>query len=352
MLINEPVFQDDYRPRRLLHRDAEQDVLAQAFNSAFNGECAEDVLLWGPQGVGKTVVSNHVLNRLDRSGEIQYTTVRCLGKSTAGIVRATLTELGKDVPANTPEFDLCLHLQEAVNKPTIVVLDEADDVPSTEALSRLWDIPLISVVVICHDRERWLSRLNVDEQRPWHDAVDLHLDRYAPDELADILEPRAEKGLRSGAVDRNVLEEIADEAAGSARRAIVTLRSAAEVGVERGHEQIRKEDVPAGLERGQHRMRKAHLASLPMHHHVLYELIREAGEINGETLHDHYDAVADSVYAGETQVPVGKRMRRYHLNKLEEYDLIEQDDERYRILDAKITSSLSIDIPTANRGDL
>ncbi len=349
MLVNEAVFQDDYRPRRLLHRDAEQDLLAQAFDSAHNGERAKDVLLWGPQGVGKTVLSNHVLDRLDGCAEIQYATVRCLGKSTAGIVRATLAELGEDVPANTPEFDLCLRLQELVDEPTVVVLDEADDVPTTNALARLWDVPLISVVVICHDRERWLSRLDIDEQHCWHDAVDLHLDRYAPDELADILEPRAEKGLRSGTVDRGVLEEIADEAAGSARRAIVTLQSAAEVAVERGHERIRGADVPAGLERGQRRMRKAHLASLPMHHHVLYELIRQAGEIDGETLHDRYDAVADSVYAGETQVPVGKRMRRYHLDKLEEYDLIEQDDKRYRVRDADVISSLNVEISTPNR---
>lgn len=341
MLVNEAVFQDDYRPRRLLHRDAEQGHLAQAFEPALEGKRAEDVLLWGPQGVGKTVLSRHVLDRLDRKADIQYATVRCLGESTAGIVRETLASLGVDLPANTPEFDLCLRLRDLVDEPTIVVLDEADDVPTTEALSRLWDIPLVSVVVICHDRERWLSRLDIDEQRSWHDAVDLRLERYGTGELADILEPRAEKGLRSGAADRDVLEEIADEAAGSARRAIVTLRSAAEVAVERGHECIRDEDVPAGLERGQRRMRQAHLASLPMHHHVLYELIRQAGEIEGETLHDRYDAVADSVYAGETQVPVGKRMRRYHLDKLEEYDLIEQEGT-YSVLDPSVKSPLEI----------
>jgi Cdc6-like AAA superfamily ATPase len=41
------------------------------------------------------------------------------------------------------------------------------------------------------------------------------------------------------------------------------------------------------------------------------------------------------------------------LDELEEYDLIEQDDEddgRYRVLDADVSSSLNVDIPTPNRG--
>jgi cell division control protein 6 len=353
MITDAAVFTEDYCPQNLLHRDTEQDQLARAFEPAFTGDRASDALIHGPQGVGKTLLTNHLLDRLDARAGIQYATVRSLGKSAAGIFRATLQELGVDIAQNTPRHDLAVHLRERVDEPTVVVLDEADDVPATDALAHLWDVPLLSVVVICHDRERWLSRLDVDEQRCWHDAVDLHLNRYSPGELADILEPRAEKGLRSGAVDREVLEEIADEAAGSARRAIVMLQSAAEVAVEREHERIRDGDVPAGLERGQHRMRKAHLASLSMHHHVLYELIRRAGEIDGEVLHDRYEDVADSVYAGETQVPVGKRMRRYHLDKLEEYDLIEQDDEddgRYRVLDADVSSSLNVDIPTPNRG--
>ncbi len=44
----------------------------------------------------------------------------------------------------------------------IVVLDEADGLPSTDALNRLVDVENLSVVVICHDPDEWLPVLTGD----------------------------------------------------------------------------------------------------------------------------------------------------------------------------------------------
>lgn len=347
MITDAAVFEDDYRPRQLLHRDAEQEQLARAFEPALQGDRAHDILVHGPQGVGKTVLVNHILERLDRHVGIKFVTVRCLGKTTAGIVRATLQELGIDKPVNTPQHDLCVHLREFVDEPTVVVLDEADDVPDTEALSRLWDVPDISVVVICHDHDRWLSRLDVPERRQWHTGVELGLERYAPADLADILGPRARKGLEPGTVGRDQLETIADRAAGNARTGIQTLHASARVATERRQRKILDEDIPEGYERALRWMREANLASLPFHHHVLYELVRAAGEIDGETLHEWYDQVADDIYTGRAQTPITKRARRYKLEKLEEYDLVGREGEYY-VHDESVTSPLEIVFPVGS----
>jgi hypothetical protein len=78
------------------------------------------------------------------------------------------------------------------------------------------------------------------------------------------------------------------------------------------------------------------------HHHVLYEIVREAVEIAPGELHDRYDAVAEDVYdEGVDQQPIGERARRNKLRKLEAYDLIDRAEDRHgthSVLDAVVVS--------------
>lgn len=173
------------------------------------------------------------------------------------------------------------------------------------------------------------------------------------DELTDILAARAEVGLEDGAVDREILREIADEAAGDARTGITALKTTAEIATERGRETINPADIPVGFERAQRTIREENLASLTWHHHVLYELIREAGELPPPALHDRYDSAADELYQGVDVTPIGSRSRRFKLEKLVEYDLVEFDgtnqyDDVYQVCDPAVTSSVSVPIPVTD----
>jgi len=191
--------------------------------------------------------------------------------------------------------------------------------------------------------DEWLSRLDTADDYLHRPSVQLGLGRYGVAELADILEPRARRGLVHDAVGRDQLERIADRAAGNAREAILTLHGAATVASERDRETIVEADIPPGHERGQRWGREAALSSLPLHHHVLYELIRHAGSISGERLHTWFDDIADDVYAGYPKTPICRRSRRIKLNKLDEYNLIESENN-YRVLDAEVRSDLALPI--------
>ncbi|WP_436933714.1 Cdc6/Cdc18 family protein [Halovenus marina] len=324
MIVDERIFDEDHLPRRLLHRESAVDTLLRAWSPALAEQRAKDVLLHGPSGVGKTVLTRHALQRLRDEGGVQVARVRCLGKTDTGIIRSILEDLpGEDPASNTPHEDLCLALRERVAEhgPVIAVLDEADDVPTTGVLDRLADVDPLSIVAITHDVDSWLSRVD-DRPRRAFDWQELGLDRYGVDELADILEARASQGLRHGAAGRAELETIADDVAGVARFGIQALREAALVASDRGMRTIDQDDLPEAYERARRRVREEQLASLPFHHHVLYELIREAGEIDGETLHERYERTADQAYAGRKQTPLSKRARRRKLQKLEDYDLV------------------------------
>jgi len=151
MITDRSVFRDDWLPD-VQHREAEVNVLTDALAPVIEGNRAEDVLMHGPQGVGKTVLTRAALDRLDRQQPTPSAHVHCLGASTAGIVRSILCELpGSDPSKTTPRDELIATLQERVTEPTVVVLDEGDDLPETDILDVLRRVPDISWIAICHD---------------------------------------------------------------------------------------------------------------------------------------------------------------------------------------------------------
>lgn len=346
MIADPSVFDDEHLPHRLLHREREEGALLDAWEPALDGDQPNDVLLHGPSGVGKTVLSRHALQRLAEQTTVQSARVRCLGETTTGIVRAILEELPGDDPAqNTPREDLCVTLQERVDEPTVAVLDEADDLPATDALERLADVRGLGVVAICHDPDDWLARC--DQSVRQRIGVQLGLERYGVDELADILEERARQGLAPGSVTRAQLEELADRVAGVAREGIQALRWAAKQATDRGHEQITEQDLDDGPELARFNIRQSNLNSLPLHHQVLYEIVRDAGRgIEPAALHERYDAVAEGVYDGRPQTPISERARRRKLQKLVDYDLVEREGENrhreYRVCDERVSTAIGI----------
>jgi len=338
VISNPHVFEGEYVPDRLLHRDAEQNTLARAFEPALEGERPDDILLYGPHGVGKTALVRHTMSDLQAETEADWAHVRTMGETVAGVVRETLRQLGGDPGAREPLEDVCLALRDRVTDPTVVVLDEADDLDE-DVLRRLTDVPWVGVVPIVHDPESF--RRDLDDHRVQHrlTGAGLELQTYAPSELADILEPRVRKGL-DGSVDRSYLERIADRSSGTARKAIQTLRAAAELAGERNCP-IETVDIGVAYQRALGRIREANLRSMDTDYHVLYELIREAGEIKPGDLHDRYERVKTEVYTGVTTEPIGKRRRRDKLRKLAEYELVEKAENRHqyhRVRDATIVS--------------
>jgi Cdc6-like AAA superfamily ATPase len=347
MITDPRVFDDTYLPRELPHREGEIEELSTGFGPTLAGQASEEILLSGPSGVGKTALARHTLDRLEARGDVTSAYVSCLGTTPAGILRSVLKYLPStdDPSVTTPVETLHERLTDAVDHPVIVILDEADGLPDSEALSLLGDIDLLSTVVITHNPQEWLARTTTESDR-YIGARKITLDRYLVDELADILEARADIGLAGDVIDRGQLEHIADEVAGVARYGIQSLRAAAELADEREHERVGAVDVADAFERARHRIRESNLRSLPFHHHVLYAIIHEAREISAGELHDRYER-SEAVYRGQDLMPIGRRSRRNKLAKLQEYDLVVAEgpaqDRVYRVTDSRIGSPIGFE---------
>lgn len=341
MIRNEGIFKDDRLPNRLLHRERESEHLLRQWSRR------ADLILHGSSGVGKTTLLRHCLQRFERMRGAE--TAHVAGQaSAAGVLRDVLAALPGPTPAQTtPEADLALKLQERVDGPTIVVLDEADDIDTT-AIRRLHDVEEIAIVVVAHNATEWLSMVDGPVHRQLS-GTEFRLKKFSTVELADILERRADVGLVKGAVSRAQLETIADESAGVARRGIQVLRAAAEEAARHGQKTIRDPDIDAAYGLAERRIRELALASLGFHHHLLYELVRASDEIRAEALHTRYDELAGRAYDGRPQCPVTRGHRRRQLRKLEDYGLIGSAGQgrgaSYHIEDRNIPAPIDTDLP-------
>ena len=346
LVADDSVFDDEHLPRRLQHRDGAVSTLSTAIEPTLRGDEGDDVLIAGPSGVGKTALSLFTLGKLDERAAIDYAHIGCLGSKAIDIYHAILREVGGTVASLDASTEDCRRsLREAIDRPTIVVLDEAAGLLEPRVIQGLLGIPQLSVVVICHDPDDWLANAP-DRVRDHFGGADIVLSRYGVDELADILRDRARVGLQDGAVSQPQLESIADETAGVARYGIQALFAAAEIADEHDRDTILDEDIEAAYPVARQRIRRWNLESLGYHHHVLYTIIYRSVTIDGGKLHDEYDRVAEQLYSGHSLTPVVRRTRLYKLEKLKEYDLITYDGPKqsrtYRVMDRDVEPPLDL----------
>lgn len=355
MILQPRVFRETRLPRKLVHRESEMAQVSRALQPALRSERPEDMLISGPSGVGKTTLARLFLDNPRSATDLDSAILSVLGETTGSVLRGAIDKHPSDVSVHrgVATDQLAGILRDAVNEPYVLVLDEADDLPETNALDELMSIPGVAVIAIAHDADKWLARIGQRYRSQFDGEHHVRIDRYSPGELADILEPRAEQGLDLDAWSRPILEGVADEVAGRARDAIQTLKWAARLAGRRGHDCITNQDIVDGHGEARREIRAAALKSLPYHHHVLYELVRHDGPVRSHDLHEAYEAIAAEAYASRSSTPIGKRSRALKLRKLAEYDLVEWDNHddnsrTYRPTDPRIESRIEVTTPVQN----
>ena len=232
---------------------------------------------------------------------------------------------------STPTDALLDRLYKYDGPPYVVILDEVDQLADVDVLYDLYRGHNLSMVLITNREEDVFMQLGGRLQSRLQSAARIRFDRYSTDALVGILRDRVRWGLRDDAASDEILERIADAAAGDARVAIGILRRAAQHATEQGLETMTAKIVDDAVPETKAELTRKNIEKLNDDQRVLYEIISDHGEIDPSNLYEEYRKQADD--------PKTDRMVRYHLQKMQHYDLIVADGENrgrtYRVVDSE-----------------
>jgi Cdc6-like AAA superfamily ATPase len=215
--------------------------------------------------------------------------------------------------------ELLNRVQQYEGPPYVVVLDETDQLEEEGVLYDLHQVRNLSMVLISNKEETLFTQLDDRLVSRLHAARRIPLERYQLDELADILQQRAQAGLEKDAIDRPEIELISDLAAGDARIGIAILRSAAREAERRGTAEITDDLIESVAPDARDTVQQKALDQLKEHQRILYRILEEDGEMEPGELYGRYEAQVDE--------PKTNRTVRNYLQKMEHYNLIVAEGE-------------------------
>lgn len=326
MIQNARVFQEDHIPRKVPHRNTEKNQLSRALNPIEEGESGEKAtFLFGPSGTGKTCLSRFILRQLEEEVlEVNTHYVNCWNHySRFGALYEVLNGFTGTADVHrqsTPTEEVLGKVQEYDGPPYVVVLDEVDQLDDKRVLYDLYRVQNFSMVLIANREEELFAELDERLVSRLHSSRRISLNKYGLNELVDILQERVKHGLIEDVVSRQKLELIADIAAGDARYAIRLLGISANEARQQGLKQITREVIKEMTNKARKGTHKENLQKLKEHQRVLYDILKEHGEMDPGEVYAQYQQ--------RVEEPKTDRTVRKYLQKLIDYDLVEAKGEK------------------------
>jgi Cdc6-like AAA superfamily ATPase len=317
MLKDPGVFDVGWVPGDLHHREQQLQTLANMIPTTYMGMMPLRVI--GPSGTGKTATVRYALEDLDRHvDEVRTAYIDAWdhrrSRQALYSIYSELAHSTGPIHAKSPTQDILSAIYNAVDEQAVVVIDEADMLQDRSLLTELHAIDGLALVLVANRDEDIVDELSVVQATTLQDGTRLDFDPYSVDALVDILRPRGDEGIY-GRVDDDVLEAIASRAGGDARNAIKCLEMGARLASERELDELDRALIDESMDRARAFVRQKASERLRREEHIVYDIVREAGEAQMGEIYRTYEArVAD---------PKSQRSVRSWLRKMTAYNLLE-----------------------------
>jgi cell division control protein 6 len=340
--VEKEIFQDerilmpDYLPEVMPHRERQIEEIAYGLKGAAAGKKAENMLILGSSGAGKTSTVRYVLKQLQEySQRVVPMYINCWECGTRhSILNKIASTLGEFIPRrgiSTDEItDRISEVLKKERKTPIIALDEIDRLFASpyEEGRVLYDLArakeLFSTdfgVVAITSSDEFLMKL---DQRIRNSLVQKQIvfKQYSPQELKDILKSRAKLAFCPESLSEEVIPLCAARAAksnGDARLAINLLWKAGKIAERENVEKVGEGHVRRAFEEvGEGEKVEEKLQGKERE---IYEFVKERGEVTSSEIYEKFKDESDRnirnymnrlissnlITAEETKSEVGKR---------------------------------------------
>jgi len=318
------VLSESYPIHDVSLREVQMIKLIACFAPALKRKKPMHAWVFGRPGTGKTLVSKHVLMKLEKESLISGIYINCWEH---GSYYSVLDKLVRELRILGAEklntsFKLERLKQFLGNRPFVIILDEIDRAKTPERDSivyNLCNLGNVGLICICNSPfvfysmdERIRSRLN---------AKQVEFAPYSKSELMRILKQRANLALNPKVWNIIILRKIAELAGGDARVAIHTLKNAALNAESDFSSSILEKHVREGYNAARNIKMELLLNELTAHQRLLYDLVREKRTIHSGHL---WKAYLERCAKLEMQ-PIALRTFSEYMNKLIELGLVQWD---------------------------
>ncbi|WP_136602718.1 orc1/cdc6 family replication initiation protein [Salinigranum halophilum] len=270
---NKDALGESYQPDQIEERDEEIEQYMHALQPVVDGWEPNNIFLYGNTGVGKTAVTDYLLDRLQDDVadyddvDLSVISLNCktlnssyqVAVELVNKLRPTGGEISSTGYPQQTVFKKLYKELETIGGTILIVLDEVDSIGGRDEL--LYELPRarannnldstkVGVIGISNDF-KFREKLDPRVQDTLCER-EVQFPPYDAPELQNILESRAENAIAEDAVEEGVLKFCAALAArdsGSARQALDLLRLAGEIAENRDSDLIERGHVEAARSR-------------------------------------------------------------------------------------------------------
>jgi len=270
--VGRSVFKDqrtlsfDYVPPKLVHREAQMKKLIMLYRPVMESNFAQNAVLTGSVGTGKTATAKRFCMDLKDHAEkqqkaVDWVLVNCRQRnSESGVVLQIVNHFQPNFPDRGFSITEMLRiLRKDLEKRKVhllVVLDEADMLLKKAGSDIIYKLTrfgeekvdskeLVSLMLI--SQKNVYDMLDASSASTFKRTNVIEFGKYSTEELRDIVSQRAGLALKENAIDKDAVDLIAEVSSewGDARFAIEILEKAGMLADEEGEGKIDVEDVRA-----------------------------------------------------------------------------------------------------------
>ena len=324
---DENVLRDSYKPNDLVCRDDELAQFQSALRPVINGAQPKNIFLYGDAGLGKTLATKLVLDRLRKDQQdvdhlnLHTVNLVCKSLSSSYQVAANLVNEFRSpenkikatgYPAGMVYNMLWDHLDELDATHCLIVLDEIDSIGRDDDI--LYELPR------CNDNgsidDTWVGVIGISNNFTFRDNLsarvkdslcdeEIHFAPYDANQLRQILEQRAEHAFHDDVLEDDVIPlcaAFAGQKYGSARQALKRLYKAGDLARDEGGTVVTEQHIRAADEQVEKNKIRDELSKLPTQEKLtMYSLLslNEQGKTPAKRSHiyETYVIAAKSIDA-------------------------------------------------------